>query len=265
MSEAMGPAASFSVGEITYPANLYQPRHAHPNATVTLIISGSLEERVGGRSERGLALGVVVKPAGVEHDDRFGTAGARTVQLGVTDEAARRLGDAGETLGAWRWVTAGVSVASFLSLYQALRLAAPAAQLQAQAWDVLASLAGDDGSAGPRSDSAPPWLARVREQVDDTPAAIHRVGDLAASAGVHPVHLAREFRRCYGGTLSAHLQRRRLQAAAELLIASDEPIAAVAARAGFADQSHFGRQLRARTGVSPAQLRRAARPMLQMF
>jgi AraC family transcriptional regulator len=265
MSDALRGCAGFSVGEISYPANLYQPRHAHPNATVTLVLSGSLEERVGTRSERGLALGIVVKPAGVEHDDRFGTAGARTVQLGVTDDAARRLAKAGETLGAWRWVTAGAAVASFLDLYEAFRSGASAPQLQARAWDVLAALDGVDTSAGPRSDAAPRWLARVREQVDDTPAAVHRVGELAASAGVHPVHLAREFRRCYGGTLSAHLQRRRLQAAAELLIESEQPIAAVAERAGYADQSHLGRQLRARTGVSPAQLRRAARPMLQSF
>src|SRR5690606_37479696 len=139
-------------------------------------------------------------------------------------------------------------------------------ELQDRAWDVLGAL-GEAGADLPDvARAAPAWLRSVREQIDDSAEAGHRVRDLARTAGVHPVHLARAFRRHYGTTVSDYLQRRRLQAAAQLLASSDEPIASAAARAGFADQSHLGRQLRARAGITPHQLRRAARPArLQTF
>lgn len=263
-----GPSSpALSAREISYPPNLYQPPHSHSRASVTLVLSGSLEERAGGRSERGLALGVVVKPAGVEHDDRFGAAGARTLQISVHGEAARGLSRRGGVLERWRWIPAGAAVPQFLALCRAVRSAAPVAAGQDAAWDVLAALgdvAVDAGATG--RGAVPAWVRRIREQVDDTPAGPHRVSDLAAAAGVHPVHLARAFRRHYGCALSEHLQRRRIQAAAELLIASDEPIAAVATRAGFADQSHLGRRLRCRAGVTPSHLRRSmAGARLQTF
>lgn len=257
---------ALSIREIAYPANLYQPRHAHSHGSVTLVLSGSLEERVGRRSERGLALGAVVKPAGVEHDDRFGSAGARTIQIGLTTEAAAELARRGEVLERWRWLAGGAAVGPFLRLVRALREGSAGA-VQDAAWDVLAATGGDRGDAPVGGSTSPPgWVALVRERVDDDPAASHRVRDLAAAAGVHPVHLAREFRRAYAMSLSEYLQRRRMQAAAELLATTDEPLARVAARAGFADQSHLGRHLRARAGCTPSQLRRIALPpMLRPF
>ena len=50
--KAGSSAGALSVREISYPPNLYQPPHAHPHASVTLVLSGSLEERAGSRSER---------------------------------------------------------------------------------------------------------------------------------------------------------------------------------------------------------------------
>lgn len=250
-----------TITELDYPAGLYQPRHAHPNASVTLVLSGSLEERVGGRAERGLALGVVVKPAGVEHDDRFGGSGARTVQIGISGDAGRELERRDELLGRWAWFPAGAAVAPFLRLIEALQARGADGETQDLAWDVLGALSQDGAApATPRERSAPPaWLAAVRERVDDLPGEPHRVCHLAGTAGVHPVHLAREFRRHYGTSVSDHVQLRRLQAAAELLASSDAPIASVAAQAGFADQSHLGRQLRSRAGITPARLRHTAR------
>jgi transcriptional regulator GlxA family with amidase domain len=41
---------------------------------------------------------------------------------------------------------------------------------------------------------------------------------------------------------------------------TDEPIAAIALAAGFADQSHFTNVFRALTGLAPADYRRRRRP-----
>lgn len=45
------------------------------------------------------------------------------------------------------------------------------------------------------STDAPAWLHRVREQLDHSLGATITIAALARTAGVHPVHLARVFRR----------------------------------------------------------------------
>jgi len=47
--------------------------------------------------------------------------------------------------------------------------------------------------------------------------------------------------------------------ACQELTAGDAPLAEVALRAGFADQSHFTREFRRHVGVTPAAFRRSAR------
>jgi AraC family transcriptional regulator len=76
---------------------------------------------------------------------------------------------------------------------------------------------------------------------------------------VHPVTLARAFRRSFGCTVGEYLRRLRIERATEQLAGGDTPLAEIALAAGFADQSHFSNVFRRRTGMSPSAFRRAAR------
>ena len=108
----------------------------------------------------------------------------------------------------------------------------------------------------------PPWLARVVERLRDDVPERPSVSSLAAEAGVHPVHLARVFRRSRGETIASYVRRIRVQRAARLLAGRNqafENIAAIAAGAGFADQSHMTRAFRRVTGTTPAMLRQSGR------
>jgi AraC family transcriptional regulator len=86
-----------------------------------------------------------------------------------------------------------------------------------------------------------------------------RVHALAASADVHPVYLARQFRRFYGCSVSEYIQQRRLQRTADLMTSGDEPLSVVSYRAGFADQAHMCRVFRAHMGITPGTFRQLAR------
>jgi AraC family transcriptional regulator len=55
---------------------------------------------------------------------------------------------------------------------------------------------------------------------------------------------------------SRYRREARVQHALRLMAETQAPLAAVAAQAGFADQSHLGRAVRAATGRTPDQLRR---------
>ena len=83
------------------------------------------------------------------------------------------------------------------------------------------------------------------------------MGDLAASAGVHPDHLARAFRLRFGVPLGTYVRRLRLDwAAGQLSGGGDVAIVHIALNAGFADQSHFTRAFKRHTGLTPAEYRR---------
>ena len=71
------------------------------------------------------------------------------------------------------------------------------------------------------------------------------VDALAAEAGVSARRLATLFRAAYGTTLHAHLAAVRLRHALTLLESTALPIAEVAARTGYYDQSALTRHLKA--------------------
>ena len=238
------------VREVTYEPRLLQQRHAHAETTVTLVIAGSLRETVGSTQEIARALSVVVKPGDTEHADQFGDRGARTVQIGLTERDASILREWEPSARTWRWTHAGPAVPAFLRLFALLR-ARPRddALIERGVADVLSSLreVPDDSRHVP-----PAWLRRVREEIDDSGSSM-RVHNLAASAGVHPVYLARQFRRFFGSSVVSYLQRQRLMRAAELIASSSMPLSGVAFQAGFADQSHLNRSFLAGTGFTPGK------------
>ncbi len=81
------------------------------------------------------------------------------------------------------------------------------------------------------------------------------LAELAAVGGVHQAHLVRSFRARYGVSVGAYVRRLRIEWAAEALLTKDLSIAEIAARAGFADQSHFTRTFVQHVGLPPGRYR----------
>jgi AraC-like DNA-binding protein len=94
-----------------------------------------------------------------------------------------------------------------------------------------------------------PAAASMRIDLPDGP-----VADAAIRAGVSREHFSRRFRRLTGiAPRGFRLARRLTEARARLK--GGEPIAAIAADLGFADQSHLGRLFRQAFGVTPRAYR----------
>jgi AraC family transcriptional regulator len=105
----------------------------------------------------------------------------------------------------------------------------------------------------------PAWLERARLFVDQHLAERLALATVAAIVGVHPVHLARTFRRTYDTTFSGYVRTMRVEFARQQLATTHAPLGDIAAAAGFYDQSHFCRLFKQATGVSPAAYRVAMR------
>jgi AraC family transcriptional regulator len=128
--------------------------------------------------------------------------------------------------------------------------------VEANILEMLGAIAGFEAS----ENKAPRWFGGVKERLHEGFREPLRMRDLAREAGVHPVHLARAFRKMEKRTPGEYQQGLQVRAACELLRDLEWPLAVIAAECGFADQSHFTRVFRKMTGTTPAQFRRAVAP-----
>lgn len=251
---------SFRATEMWFPARDRLPRHSHPLNGLAVMLEGSFDLGINGRTVTCPAGTVLIEPAGESHTNRMAEGGAHVLALqinpadgdlrkisgGVFDRP-RQLSDLAILACAWRMAGElrrpdGVSWLAIEGL--GLEMIAEAAR----------RCAGD-----PARGSAPRWLRKVREMVHACHLEPLGVGAIAREAGVHPVHLARVFRRHMGVSLGTYVRGLRLERAAARLTDSEDPISDIAVECGFTDQSHLTRAFRSRTGTTPNRYRRAAR------
>lgn len=127
-----------------------------------------------------------------------------------------------------------------------------------QVEDAALALTGAVVEGNDRSCHAPDWLKVASEIVADlatTPGL--EIREIAARVAVHPVHLARAWRRHLGQSPGTAIRHRRADQAA-VRMARGIPLAEVAAGAGYADQSHMTREYVRIFGLTPGAFRAAA-------
>jgi AraC-like DNA-binding protein len=117
--------------------------------------------------------------------------------------------------------------------------------------------------------SVPAHLSRSGAAADGLRAAvelIHRdvtqpldVETLANHAGMSTDQLERAFSHALGTSPKQYVLRARVEEAATQLATTNLPVAEVAARCGYYDQSHLTRQFAAITGLTPRRYRASAR------
>jgi AraC family transcriptional regulator len=105
-----------------------------------------------------------------------------------------------------------------------------------------------------------PWQSRrvlefIQAHLGDT----IRIEDLARAASVGPTYFSRAFRLDFGEPPYAFVIRRRIELAQEMMLTTDEPLAAIAVACGLADQAHLTRTFQRLVGSSPANWRRSRR------
>jgi AraC-like DNA-binding protein len=82
------------------------------------------------------------------------------------------------------------------------------------------------------------------------------VGEWAETQGVSRETAWRHFRGAYGVDIAAYRSEARARKAWRMIMASDATLASIAAAAGFSDQPHMSRAVKALTGATPGAWRR---------
>ena len=101
-------------------------------------------------------------------------------------------------------------------------------------------------------------LKQMVEWIDENYMRPVRLKGLADAVHFSPRECERVFQRLLKITPYTYLLRRRIAAAALLLVGGDLPITEVSERCGFSTHSYFSRQFRALTGLSPRDYRKNA-------
>ncbi len=110
-------------------------------------------------------------------------------------------------------------------------------------------------SRGESAGSTRAWLSNIRNVIEHQYLNEFRLSELASVAGVHRVHLVREFRKRYGATIGQYIRKLRIDHACQLLGQTDLPLHEISSTCRFADQSHFTKQFRKLSGLTPAVYR----------
>ena len=98
-------------------------------------------------------------------------------------------------------------------------------------------------------------LRRTLACINDNLAGRITVTTMADAAGLSPYHFSRLFAQATGHPPHRYVMLRRVERAVMLIRDSRLPLAEIAYRTGFADQSHLSRQVRRLRGLSPKSLR----------
>ncbi len=242
--------------------------HAHRNAHFCLVMDGAYTERIEGRSLDRKPADLMFYPPGVSHSETHRSAG-RHFLIEIDPDLFGKFGDSRPCLDTPVAFAGGRTGWTAVRLYREFRtrdrfsaLSMEGLVLELLAETLRSSVrANSSGSvSSPGADGHhPPWLDRAEEILRTRFVEPPGLAAIAAELGIHPVHLARRFRRRFGCTAGEYVRRLRLERAERQLIGSDRPVGAIAHDAGFFDQSHFTRLFRRKTGLAPGRYRKLFR------
>lgn len=251
---------NFALVESVYPARSLMARHTHEIAHVSFVLQGSFTEICGRAAERSSnASTLVIHPPDEDHAVKFHDAGARIFSFHVKNRMLQKIQDFTDVLDAPAVFGGGQSTWLAARLYQESRAMDAVAPLmiEALAFEIIAASSRRIESL--RERNVPRWLKQAQEYLHAHFAENISFAALAQTVGVHPVYLAREFRRAFRCTMGEYVRRLRIEAAAAEISGSDAPLGEIALKFGFYDQSHFSNVFKSIVGITPAQYRAAFR------
>jgi len=102
----------------------------------------------------------------------------------------------------------------------------------------------------------PSWVDNVGDLLQDNYFCPPNLKEIAAVAGVHPVHLSRSFTKYFGCTIAEHIRLLKVERAFAMLSVKGNSLSTIAHSCGFADQSHMTRCFKSFSGNTPLFFRR---------
>jgi AraC family transcriptional regulator len=253
-------ASGFVLKEKVFPARGRLDEHAHENAHFCFVVEGRYAESHERQTVDCSPSTLTFRPAGEAHRNEFYDEPVQVLTVEIPPRWIERIAEESIAL------PHALSFHGGLVAGLARRLANEFQQMHSGAGLVLEALSLELLVAAARlsprdgARTAPRWLEHARELIHARFAERLTLDDIAAHAGVHPVHLATVFRRHFHCTVGDYVRERRIDYARRELARSRAPLAMIALDAGFANQGHFSTTFKRMTGFTPAAYRKMVGP-----
>jgi AraC family transcriptional regulator len=244
--------AGFSFIEKAYQPRLALSHHAHELAHFCFVLSGSYTEMLRNKKECRVPGTLIFYPPDITHSEVHYTSGRHfliEVQSWRAESMREYVGKSELTSvvgGPTGWLTR--------RLYEEFRHMDDLSRLALEGI-VLELMVETLRSCESHTERPPKWLDQAKEILQSSFSDPPSLSPLATAVGVHPIHLARVFRKFQHCTIGEYTRQLRIECARNRMIASDESLAEIALSVGFADQSHFSRSFKRVTGMSPSEFR----------
>ena len=255
---ALASTAGLTLAEVEYTEARTCRPHTHENAFFAMPMRGDYAELFSTFRLDYRPFEIGVHPEGLQHADAVRTPGTRFFLVELERAWMEHLHvPASATLGEPRLCPQQTCWLA-MRLYRTLRDGLQEASLVAESLvlEMLGSLT-PEVRAVPRR--RPRWLTRVIDLLHGEYAEALTIRRIAREVDLHPVYLSRAFRCHCGEGVGGYLTRLRVRSALEHLVGTDLPIAEIALRCGFSDQSHLTRTVGKVTGITPGRLRALSR------
>lgn len=249
--------SGFALAETAYPANLKMPRHAHDLAYITLVLQGGYDEIAGKQARNCHPATLVFHPPDEAHAIEFHQQPVRIFRVETKPHWLAHIRQHTAILDKQSVFAGGAAAQLAMRLYQESHATDAAAALTLEGL-LLEIISTATRQTAQRETRLPYWLQQVRDCLHAQMTAPPTLETLAQQAQVHPVYLAREFRRHFHCTVGEYVRRLRIEHACQQITTSQQSLADIAQTAGFYDQSHFSRTFKRITGMTPAGFRAAA-------
>jgi AraC family transcriptional regulator len=243
------------LSKVVHPVARALPEHHHALTYFCMLLYGNYAESVAGREFDYHPFEVGFHPAQIPHRDTVGARGGEFLCLEIHAEP---FAAAGVSLRKDPALLPGDVSLQLLRVYRSFAdRTLSQLELDSVVWELCGDMS-DEPSC--RERRMPRWLRQCLDTIAEDYAQSLTVAGIAADVGVHPVHASREFRRRFGQTLGEYVNKVRIRAACAAMTSQSQPLAAIAAGAGFSDQAHFCRVFKSLVGCTPSAFGVAVRP-----
>lgn len=250
---------ALTLSESVYPANLKMPVHRHEPAYLGIVLKGQYSETVASKTRLCKHLTTIFHPPDESHSVAFHNSDVHVFRIEISEGLRRRVQDYARVPDEPTEFHGGSMASLALRLYNEYRNRDPWSALAIEGL-LLETMAELSRRSAKDDREMPRWLEQVKEilssRVADTPS----LAELALDVGIHPVRLAREFRKNFDCTVGEFVRRLRIETACREIADSHAPISEIALALGFYDQSHFSNTFKRFTGMTPARYRATCRP-----
>jgi AraC family transcriptional regulator len=253
-------AGGLVLTEAKYSAGRRLPPHAHANAVMAFVLNGTVHERFGNRWEACGPMSLVPIPAGQQHSETFSAPETRALIIEVDTDRAESIRPFSRLLDHHGPIRGNAIEALGLDIYQEFRSGDATAPLAIEGLFLQLAAQALRGRSTIEAGSEPRWLRPVKDAIRSNFTKPIRLADLAAIARIHPVYLARAFRKHCGCSPAGYVRKLRIEAVRNALADTEMPLSKIALSTGFADQSHLTRHFQRVMGVSPGRYRAELHP-----